>query len=161
NPVLGAGLVLLLGVLPVRGVIFYATGDPNYNTSAPTGALTNSGWQFEGAWGGFLGTAIGPKHFITPSHIPINVANPFLLNGTPFPTTAVYDDPDSDLRIWRVCGTLPLFAPLYPTTNETGKGLIVIGRGTQRGAAVTTPALPFGAKTNGWLWGLQDGIVRW
>src|SRR5437867_4375374 len=60
---------LLLATIPVHAVIFYADGDPAYNTTAPGGSLTNSGWQFEGIWGGFLGTPIAPKYFITARHV--------------------------------------------------------------------------------------------
>src|SRR5271169_5119709 len=30
-----------------RAVLFEATGDPSFNTSAPGGALLGSGWQYE------------------------------------------------------------------------------------------------------------------
>src|SRR5581483_5272156 len=41
---------------PAHAVIFYDTGDANQNTTAPTGSLANSGWQYEGQFDGFLGT---------------------------------------------------------------------------------------------------------
>ena len=48
----------LLGLLaisgsPAHGILFYSTGDPNYNTSAPTSLLSGSGWDLQGFWGGF------------------------------------------------------------------------------------------------------------
>src|SRR2546426_401876 len=95
------GMIFLLamsqGVIPAKGVIFYSSGDPNYNTTAPSGSLTNSGWQYEGFWGGFLGTPIAPKYFITAEHVGGQVGNPFVFRGVAYPTTAVHDDPDSDL----------------------------------------------------------------
>src|ERR1700682_3060031 len=36
-----------------REVILLSTGDPNYNTTEPSGALTGSGWQYEGSFGSF------------------------------------------------------------------------------------------------------------
>src|SRR5690242_732658 len=129
---------LWLGATPANAVLFYSTGDPNHNTTAPSGSLTNSGWQFEGIWGSFLGTPIAPKYFLTAEHIGGSVGDIFTFNGVQYTTTAVYDDPSSDLRIWRVCGTFPTFAQIYTNSDEQGKGLVVIGRGTQRGGEVTT-----------------------
>ena len=153
-------LVILFVLTPVHAVIFYSTGDPTYNTSAPGGALADSGWQFEGIWGGFLGTPIAPKHFITARHIGGSVGDLFTINGGQFATTAVYDDPDSDLRIWRICGTFSAYAQIYTNSDETNKSIVVIGRGTQRAEAVTTTNL-LGLVTNGWRWGPYDGVVRW
>jgi len=152
---------LLLNIVSARAIIFYSTGDTNYNTSAPSGTLTNSGWQYEGFWGGFLGTAIAPKYFITADHVGGAIGQTFVFHEVPYITTARYDDPDSDLRIWRICGTFPEYAQLYSNTNEVGKSLVVIGRGTERGAPVTTTDVLGTVKTNGWQWGPYDGLVRW
>jgi hypothetical protein len=154
-------LALLLTIGSARAVIFYSTGDPNYNTNAPGGSLTNSGWQYEGTWGAFLGTPIAPKYFITAEHLGGQIGGVFVFRGIAYPTTAVFDDPDSDLRIWRVCGSFPDYAQLYTLTNEVGRSFVAIGRGTQRGAAVTTPNGLFGIKTNGWQWAAYDGVQRW
>ena len=64
-----AALALLAAQLPARAVILFGTGDPTVNTTAPTGALADSGWQFEGDWIGFLGTAIAPQFFVSAKHI--------------------------------------------------------------------------------------------
>jgi hypothetical protein len=145
--------------------LVYSTGDPNHNTTAPTGSLANSGWQFEGIWGSFLGTPIAPKYFLTAEHIGGSVGDIFTFNGVQYTTTAVYDDPSSDLRIWRVCGTFPTFAQIYTNSDEQGRGLVVIGRGTQRGGEVTTSTTNIlgqvTTKTNGWFWGPSDGVERW
>jgi hypothetical protein len=76
------GLLLALAVVPcVEAVILEGTGDPSYNTNAPTGSLTNSGWQYEGQWntenGPFLGTPIAPTFFLAAQHIggTANLAN--------------------------------------------------------------------------------------
>ena len=166
RPVLVAfiGVSLWLSATSANAILFYSTGDPNYNTNAPGGSLTNSGWQFEGFWGGFLGTPIKPKYFLTASHIGGSVGDPFIFRGVPYTTTAVYDDPSSDLRIWRVCGTFPDYAQIYTNTDEQGKSFVVIGRGTQRGPLVTTTNfLGTVQTTNGWSWdwSLYDGVERW
>jgi hypothetical protein len=144
----------------VRAVIFYSTADPNYNTTAPTGSLTNSGWQWVGNWGGFQGTPIGPHHFLTARHIGGTVGDPFILNGVTYTTTAVFDDALSDLRIWQISGTFTTWAPLYRNSDEVSRSLIVFGRGLTRGAEVREVT---DAKNTlcGWQWGTGDGRLRW
>ncbi len=152
---------LLLSASSVNAVLFYSTGDPNYNTSAPTGSLTNSGWQYQGIWGDFLGTPIAPKYFITAQHVGGVIGQTFNFRGVQYTTTAAYDDPSSDLRIWRICGTFPDYAPLYTKSTEVNKSFVVFGRGTQRSSPVTTTNLVGTVKTNGWFWGPSDAVVRW
>ena len=43
--VLSAGLVV---TAPSKAVILYGTEDPSANTTAPTGELAGSGWQYKG-----------------------------------------------------------------------------------------------------------------
>lgn len=151
-----SALFCLAACATARAVIFDATGSATFNTTAPTGALANSGWQYQGLWNDFLGTAIAPHFFITAGHVTGNLGDAFTFGGVNYVTTAMFDDPDSDLRIWQVAGTLPTYAPLYTGSNELGKSLVVFGRGTQRGAAVTLAGFP-----HGWLWGAADGVQRW
>ena len=150
-------LTLLLLAPCVQAVIFRDTGDPTHNTSAPTGALTNSGWQYEGQWQNiFLGTPIAPNYFLSAQHIGGSVGNVFTWNGTNYATTAYFNSPDSDLRLWQVAQTFPCYAPLYTNLNAAGQFVVIIGRGTQRGA----PVVVNGA-TNGWYWGASDYVQRW
>lgn len=148
--------VLLLGVAPARAVLFYWTGDPSYNTNAPTKTLANSGWQYQGAWAGFSGTVISSNCFITAKHVSGVIGHLFLFQGVGYWTTAHYDDPDSDLSIWRVAGRFPTNAPLYTKGNERGKTAVVIGRGTERGTNVV-----LNGKLKGWLWGAWTSVQRW
>jgi hypothetical protein len=127
------------------------------NTSAPTGDLAGSGWQYEGQFGAFLGTAIAPNYFITASHIGGSVGEPFTYNGQSYATTAMFDDPASDLRIWKVDGTLGTYAPLDTTGPAAGQRIVLNGRGTQRGDAILTSA----GQTAGWRWGAADGAQSW
>lgn len=155
-------LVAACLLLPGRtgAVLLDATGDPTSHTNAPTGALTNSGWQYEGQFGTYLGTAVAPHYFLTAKHIGGATNWGFVLDGTNYHPVASFDDPStgSDLRLWRVADRLPRYAPLYTGSSEAGKPISVIGRGTQRGAAVTTSA---GHTTNGWFWGTPDHVMRW
>ena len=150
------GCALLSSVLTAHAIIFYSTGDSSHNTNAPTGALTNSGWQYQGAWSTFSGTVISSNAFITAKHVGGSVGDPFTFQGVQYTTTASFDSLDSDLRIWRVAGQFPISAPLYAKRNENGKNLVVIGRGTQRGAEVR-----INNRLKGWQWGPGDGVQRW
>ena len=147
-------------ITPLRAVILYGTGDPTANTTAPTGVLANSGWQFEGQFGGFLGTVIGSNYFITAKHIGGSVGQSFVFNNVSYTTTAVFPDPTSDLQIWQVAGTFPTHAPLYSSApgSEVNLGLVVFGRGTQRGSDVFVGN---DFHLGGWLWGTSDGVQRW
>lgn len=129
-------LVLAFATNSGRAVILFGSGDPAYNATPPTGALQDSGWQYEGQWGGFLGTPIAPQYFVAAQHIGGAVGQTFVFNGVSYTTTACWNDPDTDLRIWKVDGVFPIYAPLYATNDEAGKSMVDIGRGTQRGAPV-------------------------
>jgi hypothetical protein len=139
---------------PAGAVILYRT--PTRNTSAPTATKTNSGWQWFGKFGGFSGTPIGKYYFITASHIGGGVGTPLYLNGKTYRTTAVYDDPATDLRIFKVSTPFNSWAPLYTGSSETSKWAVVYGRGTQRGSTVTKNGV-----TKGWRWGADDRVRSW
>jgi hypothetical protein len=150
--------VLLGACLPLPGfaVIFYSTADPDHNTTAPTGSLDGSGWQWVGSWGSFQGVAIGPHHFLAARHIGGNIGDPFTLDGVVYTTTACYDDSATDLRIWEVSDTFPTWAPMYRGSAEVGQTLVVFGRGLGRGAEVRVNNV-----LKGWQWGAGDGRLRW
>ena len=141
---------------PGKAVILYGSGDPAYNTTPPTGALTNSGWQFEGQWGCFLGTPIAPQYFLAAHHIGGAVGQPFTFMNVTYTTVAYWDDPASDLRLWQISGTFPNYAPLYTNNLESGSPLVVFGRGTQRSSAVMV-----NGALAGWQDGISDGVMRW
>ena len=138
-----------------RAVILLETGDPEANTTAPTGALAGSGWQYQGIFGGFLGTPIAPQFFMTAQHV-AGASSTFIYNGTTYSLLSLYNDPFSDLTIWQIAGTFPSFAPLYTGSNETGQPLVVFGRGTLRGSEVFSNSM-----LRGWAWGAGDGRQRW
>ncbi|HEX7859806.1 MAG TPA: hypothetical protein VF773_05745 [Verrucomicrobiae bacterium] len=151
--------LLLAYVAPSRAVIFYSTGDPAHNTNAPAGQLAGSGWQWQGHWGGFLGTAISSRHFIAATHVGGDVGHPFLLNGRTHTTVAKFSDTGTDLTIWEVTPPFTDWAQLYTNTTEVGQNFVVIGRGVQRGAPIQVGTL--NPVTKGWGWGTHDGILRW
>ncbi len=148
-------LCALFLVTSAQSIILYRTGDPAANTAAPGGTLANSGWQYEGTFGAFLGTPIAPHFFITAQHIGFN-SDKLVFRGANYTITGSFDDPGTDLRIFQVAQTFPVFAPLYTGNAEVGKHLVAIGRGTQRGAAVNV-----GGSLRGWAWGGSDTVQRW
>lgn len=157
--ILTVALVLSLS-FHAQAVIFFNSGDPDQNTSAPTGSLAVSGWDLQGTWGGFLGTPIAPRYFISAQHVGGAVGDTFVFRGVNYTTTARFADSASDLVIWQVSRAFPEFASLYTQTDEVGKNVVVFGRGTQRGAEVNVSGL-LGQVRKGWLWGPLDGRMRW
>ena len=139
-----------------RAVILYRSADPTANTTAPTGTLANSGWQYEGVWGAFLGTPIAPHFFLSAKHVGQAGGSTFVFGGNNYSIVRQFADPSSDLDLWQVIETFSSFAPLYTKSDEVGKLTLVIGRGTQRG----TDRLVNGMLA-GWNWGAGDGVERW
>jgi hypothetical protein len=147
---------LLIAVATAQGVILLDTGDPLANTTAPTGALANSGWQYEGYWNGFIGTPMAPNFFIAAAHIGGNVGDTFTYQNVNYTTVRSYNQNGSDLLIWQVNGAFPSFAPLYTNRDELNKHLIDFGHGTQRGSEMY-----LSGTLRGWAWGSPDGRQRW
>lgn len=146
---------LLLALSDAHAVILFRSGDPTENTTAPSGpGYANSGWQYEGDWIGFLGTPIAPHFFISAAHI--GGGSVIVFHNATYHVTTGFNDPGSDLMIWKVVEPFPTFAPLYSRTDEVGQRLIAIGRGTQRGPAVVLDNV-----LKGWSWGGGDGVWRW
>src|SRR5438552_3725516 len=116
-----AGLVFWIGSMTgtAQAVIVY--GSQGRNTSAPSGNLADSGWQYEGNWGGFLGTTIGSRYFITAAHVGGSVGGTFSYAGQDYTALATYDWNFNGLKIWQVDRDFPRFAPIYTGNNEIGK----------------------------------------
>jgi len=138
-----------------HGVILYSS--PTRNTTPPSGSLAGSGWQYQGQWGEFLGTPIAPQYFVTASHVGGTIGQNFSYNGSSYPVSAGFSSPNSDLTIWKINGTFDTFAPLYRGGSENGKGVVVFGRGTQRGTEVRAR----NGQLKGWTWGAYDSVQSW
>jgi hypothetical protein len=65
------------------GIVLLDTDNASANTTAPTGIYQDSGWGFQGEYGGFLGTMIGQQYFITAQH--------FGVQGSTFVSTAEFN----------------------------------------------------------------------
>ena len=136
--------------------MLYRTGDAGANVSAPGLLFPHQGWDYEGFWGGNLGTPIAPHFFISAAHIGQAGGTTFSLQNVNYTVLRGFYDPQSDLVIWQIAQTFPSFASLYPRHDEVGQDTVDIGRGTQRGASYS-----FNGTMLGWLWGNEDGARRW
>src|SRR5688500_8296455 len=108
--------------LAADAVIFYSTADPNYNTTAPTGLLAGSGWQYQAQYSGFLATPVGPNHIVTAAHTAANIGGVFNYNGVTYTTVKFSDNSNfkdfGDIRLLQVDKPILSYAPLWETTNE-------------------------------------------
>ena len=159
----GAIALLAAGMVPQRAdaLIFLATANASFNTTAPTGDLAGSGWELQGRWGSFLGTPVAPSWFLAAKHVGGSVGQVFTLNGVNYVTVARVNHPTADLTLWKVSSTFPSYATLYTSLDEVGKPLMVYGRSAARGAEVNVEkATPTALR--GWRWGGAGmGTVRW
>ena len=151
----------LISLAPgAHAIILMATGDPTANTTEPAGELARSGWQWVGKWGKTTGVAVAPKYFLTVKHVGGNILDPFTYRGQTYGAVKFYDDPQTDLRLVLVTGTFPDYASLYTNTDELGRSVVVIGRGTQRGAPLYV-SQNASLVLKGWEWGPADSVQRW
>jgi len=144
--------LLLAGFAPLRAIIVFGSDDPAHNTTAPAGALAGSGWQWEGQIGFALGTVIGPRQFITATHLQFGGGSVFQFRGLTYHAVGKTNLAGTDLDVFTIAGRFPDHAPLCTTRRETGRPVVMFGRGGRRGAV-------FG--THGWQIGDFDAAQRW
>jgi len=137
-------------------VILFRSGDPTANARDATMVPFTGPWDYEGLWGQFLGAPISPHFFLTAAHVGAAGGGVFIFRDVSYTVLQQFNDPSSDLSLWQVEEAFPVFASLYSLSDEAGKLLIVIGRGTQRGGKVT-----IGNALHGWAWGPSDNVKRW
>jgi hypothetical protein len=164
-----AWLILLLAAAGPAGAVIVLGGRNTGGTLDNSGRNLNSAPSnlslYVGTWGAYLGTPIAPRYFITANHIGDGGGGGSFVysNGLPSPTiyTATLAGVQNDLAIWKISDSGPaftLYAPLYNASTETGNALVTIGRGTQRGGAVTSSTTMMQA---GWNWGTADTLISW
>ena len=163
-------LTLFLGAAArSHAIVFADTGSSTFNTTAPTGTFEDSGWQYEGYYGSFLGTMIAPQYFITAQHMGTQggtFTQAGIFNGGADVTYTIDAAANGGLGYWDVAGTdirilkineyFPTYAPLYTGGAEAGMTLVTMGRGGVRGAEVIVSG-----NVNGWLAAAGDGTTRW
>ena len=143
-------------IAPTHAIILYGTADPEANTTTPSATLAANGWNLQGFWSAVTGTPIGPHHFITAAHVGGAVGDVFAFRGVNYTAVAAFPDASSDFQLWEIAGTFPEWAQLYDGTAETGRDLVVFGRGSIRGTEVRV-----NGALKGWQWGAYDARLRW
>jgi len=164
-----AAALALVMATSARAVLFYDTADSLHNTTAPGGVYADSGWQYEGVFGAFLGTAIASNYFITAAHIGVagtifTQTNTFTgvpdaiynIDTSAFSGAGYYDLPGTDLRLYKTMESFANWAPLYEGNLEVGMTGVVTGNGGARGNDVL-----LGAELKGWLPQSSIGVTRW
>ncbi len=171
-PLLLGGLGLLADP-QAQAIVFDDTGSTTYNTAAPDSSHAGSGWQWQGTFGSYLGTMIGPQHFITAQHFGV-AASTFVsssvFNGVGDVTynlaldgfgQPIYTDiAGTDLRVFQVVETFASYATLYNSADELGHEIVVMGRGGPRGSDLLLDT-GLGMELKGWRTGGADGVARW
>lgn len=140
-------------------LILQGADDANYNTSAPTGIYENSGWQYQGFYGGGLGTVISPTQFITAKHLglPETFVYDSITYSVDVSSAVLIGSPDSDLMILTISeGTFSQYAALYDGVLSTGMELVSHGRGAARGDMVYVEG-----EAIGWVGKYVAGDLRW
>ncbi len=154
SPFLGALLLLFGALLPNRahGVILRTGEAP---ATPPTGRLADSGWQWQ-IGPNSCGTLVGPNHVLSAAHLGLWTGSRIQWNGMVYVVVEAVDPPKSDLRLLRVAGRFPTWAPLNRSSAEVRKEVVVFGRGGPPGTPVVA-----NNKVCGWNWTPADGRLRW
>ena len=109
------------------------------------------GWSLTGSWQVGGGVAVAPNYFLTAQHLGGTPGQSFVVDGRTFVAGSFTDIAGSDLRLIKINGTFPAYAPLYRGApgSEAGQAISMIGFGRYaHGSPVTT-----GTTQNGWNWG--------
>lgn len=148
----------MLGVLRrAEALIIQGADDVSYNTTAPGGGYVDSGWQYQGAYGGGLGTVISPTQFITAAHL--GVVSSFVYDSVIYTVDTVNVEviAGTDLMILQVTdGVFGQYAALYDGDLTVGMELVSMGRGAARGNEFLV-----GGSAVGWVSGAGYGTQRW
>jgi hypothetical protein len=131
-------------------------GPQGNNTTTPPDGLGS----YEGLFGPYLFTPIAPRFFVTANHVGGSGSGSITYSNNTV-TSTTYNVQfytrisGTDLAIWEIqpsdTDSFTYYAPLEQSAPATGAPLVVIGRGTARGSAVT----------GGWAWGSGTGAVSW
>ena len=131
------------------------TGGSAVNTTAPTGAYADSGWQYTGQWGSGGAVVVSPTQILTAKHFS---ATTFTLNGKSYTALSTLDMAGTDLRLVTLDtstnGPFTSYASIY-TGSTTGAEAVIVGNGYQNGIELsgqgwkpsTTKGLQWGTNT--------------
>jgi hypothetical protein len=118
--------------------------------------------RYIGALGSFTGTPISARYLVTANHIGNGFTTFNYANGTSVTTTynITFVGAMDDLALYKIVDSDPdsfsLTAPIYTQSTEVNQPLVVLGRGTTRGAPVTV-----NGNLQGWQWGDPSNDFTW
>lgn len=140
----------------VEAIVWRASGAPEINREEPSVSGGEVPWRLQGQWGLYSGTPISSNLFITAAHVGGAVGDSLRLMERNYVTAASFRHPSADLRVFKVYGAFPEFAPLFTGLSERRRTALYLGRGAQRGDEVRVDGA-----LRGWLWGERDHVLRW
>lgn len=148
-------LAAVFGLCSAAHAVIVIGSQGNNTTTPPDGV-----GSYEGKFGSYLGTPISSRFFVTANHVGSGGTGSFIFNnntanGTTYNVQFYARIASTDLAIWEIqpsdTDSFTYYAPLEQSAPATGASMVMIGRGTVRGSAVT----------GGWAWGDNDGIESW
>jgi hypothetical protein len=144
----------------LEAVLFFATDDPEHNTTPPTDEAEARAWHLQGIWRTCQGTPIAPRWFLSAKHIGGAIGDAFTIQGKTHYAIARILDPESDLVLWGVTDSFQDHAALFSDDDEIGLRMLVFGRGAVRGNPVF---LETGKshELKGWERGSGQAVMRW
>lgn len=162
---LGLALTALLPVPLTRVEAVIIIGSSAGNTSAPADAGLADRWTQVGNFNSYLGTPIAPQFFVTAKHLGDLTGQSIVFpDSSSYMTTAVFNDPSSDLAIYQISGMFPndKIVPMYAGSFTTNQAMTIFGRGRSRtDTAVIGEKFPNGTESKGWTWGAFTGNRSW
>jgi len=140
--------------------------DPGRLTTMPvlSGGVM-PGWQYLGQYGSFTGIPIGPRAWVTATHVAGATGTLFYDNAgnsSLIAYSSTLAASSGDLTVMTLNNDQPSFtawAPVWsdPNALQQNQGVYMYGRGTARGT-VATNNTPTPGTAKGWEWGASDGI---
>jgi hypothetical protein len=151
---LAAFMAIAMAPQPARAVIVYS--DPGRLTTMPVlSGGVEPGWQYIGTYGSFTGIPIGPRAWVTATHVS-GPTGTLVYDSTTYASTRVATS--GDLAVFQLNDGQPDFtqwAPVWQSTTTLADRITagtldvyMYGRGTDRGSAIVNGS----AQTVGWNW---------
>ena len=165
--VIRASLLALASIiLPISSHAIIVFQDPGRLTTMPvlTGGV-KPGWQYLGQYGNYNGIPIGPRAWVTATHVAAASGTLFYDNAGNSALTAYQSTlagSSGDLTVMTLNNDQPSFtawAPVWsdPNSLQTNQPVYLYGRGTARGAVATNDT-PTPGTAKGWVWGAADAV---
>lgn len=157
-------LSLTIFASPSKAIIVFQ--DPGRLTTMPTlSGGVKPGWQYLGQFGNFTGIPIGPRAWVTATHVAAGTGTLFYDNAGNTALTAYQSSlagSSGDLTVMTLNNDQPSFtawAPVWsdPNSLQANQPLYMYGRGTARGAVATNDT-PTPGTAKGWVWGAADAV---